>query len=129
MKENKIETLNENKGSNDNIKDIPTPFFKPISEFQKSQEQLMKNYQEKEEISPTIDLNNEIRLLEQKLNQKKYNIPFATVICLILIINIAWYLGVKFLIIPKYENYVNQNEEIKQNYDSLKRKVDALVGD
>jgi len=51
-----------------------------------------------------------------------------SVVLLVLFLNVCWFLGVKFLIEPKYEQYVEESKEIKANYDSLKRRVDAIVG-
>ena len=54
---------------------------------------------------------------------------YLGVLIVVVIVNLVWFLGVKFIIVPKYEKYVKDNQEIKENYDNLKRKVDAIVGE
>lgn len=129
IKSDSIETLEVNH-IDEGPKDIPTTFFKPIEEIQNQQETLIQSY-EKDNLGDNagIDLNAELLKLEKKLNQKRFYLPFRYTIIIVVLINIIWFLGVKFLIVPKYEDYVKQSEEIKANYDSLKRKVDAIVGD
>lgn len=112
--------------------DIPTTFFRPIKEVQNQQEELIKNYEatkNKEMNEPTIDYSSEVRTLEKKLNQKKYSMPLLGVLVIVVLVNVAWFLGVKFLIVPKYEEYVSQSEEIWENYNVLKSRVDAIVGE
>ena len=128
---------NQNSGSLNSTdekryQDIPTTFFRPIEEVQSQQEELIKNYEatkKKEMQEPTIDYSNEVRALEKKLNQKKYSMPLLGVLLLVILVNIVWFLGVKFLIVPKYEKYVSQSEEIWENYNVLKSRVDAIVGE
>ena len=56
-------------------------------------------------------------------------VSIPVVLLLIVVVNVCWFLGVRFLIVPKYEKYVEQSDEIKANYDDLKSKVDAIVGE
>lgn len=115
-----------------NSKDLPTAFFKPIEEVQKEQTELIENYNKKEEevLEKNVpDLRDEVRALEKKLNAKKFYIAPMYVLVLVVCINILWFLGVQFLIVPKYENYIKESKEIKENYDYLKRTIDAIVGD
>ena len=112
--------------------DIPTTFFRPIEEVQSQQEELIKNYEatkNKEMNEPAIDYSNEVRALEKKLNQKKYSMPLLGVLVIVILVNVAWFLGVQLLIVPKYEEYVSQSEEIWENYNVLKSRVDAIVGE
>ena len=112
--------------------DIPTTFFRPIEEVQNQQEELIKNYEatkNKEMNEPAIDYSSEVRALEKKLNQKKYSMPLLGVLVIVILVNVAWFLGVQFLIVPKYEEYVSQSEEIWENYNVLKSRVDAIVGE
>ena len=112
--------------------DIPTTFFRPIEEVQNQQEELIKNYEatkNKEMNEPAIDYSSEVRALEKKLNQKKYSMPLLGVLVIVILVNVAWFLGVQLLIVPKYEEYVNQSEEIWENYNVLKSRVDAIVGE
>lgn len=128
MKNDKIETLNMNENKS---QDIPKTFFKPIEEVQESQQELLENYQEKNElvVEQKTERQDNASILEKKLQKKNmYFSPFAVLIVVILI-NGAWVLSLKFLILPKYDNYIKQSEEIKTNYDTLKSKVDAIVGE
>lgn len=112
--------------------DIPTTFFKPIEEVQSQHEELIKNYEaikNKEMNKSVIDYSSEVRALEKKLNQKKYSMPLLGVLLIIILVNVAWFLGVQFFIVPKYEEYVSQSEEIWENYNVLKSRVDAIVGE
>lgn len=112
--------------------DIPTTFFRPIEEVQSQQEELIKNYEatkNKEMNEPAIDYSSEVRALEKKLNQKKYSMPLLGVLLIVILVNVAWVLGVQLLIVPKYEEYVNQSKEIWENYNVLKSRVDAIVGE
>lgn len=112
--------------------DIPTTFFRPIEEVQNQQEELIKNYEatkNKEMNEPAIDYSSEVRALEKKLNQKKYSMPLLGVLVIVILVNVAWFLGVQLLIAPKYEEYVSQSEEIWENYNVLKSRVDAIVGE
>lgn len=112
--------------------DIPTTFFRPIEEVQSQQEELIKNYEatkNKEMNEPEIDYSSEVRALEKKLNQKKYSMPLLGVLVIVILVNVAWLLGVQLLIVPKYEEYVSQSEEIWENYNVLKSRVDAIVGE
>ena len=124
----KIETLDAQK----NIQDIPTSTFRPISDVAHQQEALLENYEEQHRAKEGLqipDLSDDVKRLEKKLEAKKYTISIPIVIGIVLIINLCWFLGVKFLIVPKYEEYVKQSDEIKANYDDLKSKVDAIVGE
>jgi len=129
----KIETL-ESSSVIEQPQDIPTPSFKSINDVQQHQEQLMKQYQEvktpvvSEEQSP-LDLSSTVAQLEAKLKKKKYSMPFSFVVILVVLVNIGWYASIKLIIEPKYEEYVSQSEEIKKNYDVLKSRVDAIVGE
>ena len=78
---------------------------------------------------PEIDYSSEVRALEKKLNQKKYSMPLLGVLVIVILVNVAWFLGVQLLIVPKYEEYVSQSEEIWENYNVLKSRVDAIVGE
>ena len=112
--------------------DIPTTFFRPIEEVQSQQEELIKNYEatkNKEMNEPEIDYSSEVRALEKKLNQKKYSMPLLGVLVIVILVNVVWFLGVQLLIVPKYEEYVSQSEEIWENYNVLKSRVDAIVGE
>ena len=112
--------------------DIPTTFFRPIEEVQNQQEELIKNYEatkNKEMNEPAIDYSSEVRALEKKLNQKKYSMPLLGVLVIVILVNVVWFLGVQLLIVPKYEEYVSQSEEIWENYNVLKSRVDAIVGE
>ena len=112
--------------------DIPTTFFRPIEEVQNQQEELIKNYEatkNKEMNEPEIDYSSEVRALEKKLNQKKYSMPLLGVLVIVILVNVVWFLGVQLLIVPKYEEYVSQSEEIWENYNVLKSRVDAIVGE
>ncbi len=112
--------------------DIPKTYFKPIEQVQDQRNDLLYQYHlEQGNIAiPNVpDLTNEVKELEKKLQKKKLNMPPGVVLVLVVVINLVWFLGVRFLIVPKYEEYVKQSEEIKETYDDLKRKVDALVGE
>ena len=124
----KIETLD----MNEPIKDLPTSKFKSILDVEKQQEEMLNAYERqhvKEEDVKIPDLSNDVRILEQKLKAKQHSVPIYLVVILVIGINLAWFLGVKFLIVPKYEEYVKQNEEIKADYEELKSQVDAIVGE
>ena len=124
----KIETLD----MNESIKDLPTSKFKSILDVEKQQEEMLNAYERqhvKEEDVKIPDLSNDVRILEQKLKAKQHSVPIYLVVILVIGINLAWFLGVKFLIVPKYEEYVKQNEEIKADYEELKSQVDAIVGE
>ena len=124
----KIETLD----MNEPIKDLPTSKFKSILDVEKQQEEMLNDYERqhvKKEDVKIPDLSNDVRILEQKLKAKQHSVPIYLVVILVIGINLAWFLGVKFLIVPKYEEYVKQNEEIKADYEELKSQVDAIVGE
>ena len=124
----KIETLD----MNESIKDLPTSKFKSILDVEKQQEEMLNDYERqhvKKEDVKIPDLSNDVRILEQKLKAKQHSVPIYLVVILVIVINLAWFLGVKFLIVPKYEEYVKQNEEIKSDYEELKSQVDAIVGE
>lgn len=124
----KIETLD----MNEPIKDLPTSKFKSILDVEKQQEEMLNDYERqhvKKEDVKIPDLSNDVRILEQKLKAKQHSVPIYLVVILVIVINLAWFLGVKFLIVPKYEEYVKQNEEIKADYEELKSQVDAIVGE
>lgn len=124
----KIETLD----MNEPIKDLPTSKFKSILDVEKQQEEMLNAYERqhvKEEDVKIPDLSNDVRILEQKLKAKQHSVPIYLVVILVIGINLAWFLGVKFLIVPKYEEYVKQNEEIKADYEELKSQVDAIAGE
>ena len=124
----KIETLD----MNEPIKDLPTSKFKSILDVEKQQEEMLNAYERqhvKEEDVKIPDLSNDVRILEQKLKAKQHSVSIYLVVILVIGINLAWFLGVKFLIVPKYEEYVKQNEEIKADYEELKSQVDAIVGE
>ena len=123
-----IETLN----MNDSVKDLPTSKFKSILDVEKQQEELLKNYepQKSKEVEVKIpDLTNDVRILEKKLQAKKHSVSISIVIVLILVVNILWIVGVHFLITPKYEKCVTQNEEISRENQELKEQIDSLVAD
>lgn len=124
---NKIGTIEDAS----NIKDIPTAFFKPITEVQTQQTEMLENYhKEKGDIAETNipDLTEEVRKLERKLKSKKFSMPIYIFLIIVVMINVCWFVGVKFLIVPKYENYINEHKIIKNDYDYLKKTIDALVG-
>ena len=124
----KIETLD----MNESIKNLPTSKFKSILDVEKQQEEMLNDYERqhvKKEDVKIPDLSNDVRILEQKLKAKQHSVPIYLVVILVIVINLAWFLGVKFLIVPKYEEYVKQNEEIKADYEELKSQVDAIVGE
>ena len=124
----KIETLD----MNESIKDLPTSKFKSILDVEKQQEEMLNDYERqhvKKEDVKIPDLSNDVRILEQKLKAKQHSVPIYLVVILVIVINLAWFLGVKFLIVPKYEEYVKQNEEIKADYEELKSQLDAIVGE
>ena len=124
----KIETLD----MNEPIKDLPTSKFKSILDVEKQQEEMLNDYERqhvKKEDVKIPDLSNDVRILEQKLKAKQHSVSIYLVVILVIVINLAWFLGVKFLIVPKYEEYVKQNEEIKADYEELKSQVDAIVGE
>lgn len=129
-----IEVLDEQKKEEyvNKSEDIPTAFFKPIVEVQAHQNEMLENYkkqQEEKEVKSDIpDLSNEVRMLEKKLAKTKFSMPLIYVLLIVIVVNLCWFFAVKFLIVPKYEDYVKQNAEIKENYDTLKRKVEAIVG-
>lgn len=124
-----IETLETSKNNQDNsnIKDIPTTFFRPIQEVHNQQTELLNQYHGNENNS-VPDLSEEVRILEKKLKSKKNSMSFVSVLFLVILINLCWICSLHFLIIPKYDKYVKQSDEIKENYDILKRRVDAIVG-
>lgn len=111
--------------------DIPTSFFKPIKEVKEQQEELIANYNKENNINPdnTALLEREIESLKKALKRKQQGMSYLGVLIVVVIVNLVWFLGVKFIIVPKYEKYVKDNQEIKENYDNLKRKVDAIVGE
>ena len=124
----KIETLD----MNEPIKDLPTSKFKSILDVEKQQEEMLNDYERqhvKKEDVKIPDLSNDVRILEQKLKAKQHSVSIYLVVILVIGINLAWFLGVKFLIVPKYEEYVKQNEEIKADYEELKSQLDAIVGE
>lgn len=111
--------------------DIPTSFFKPIKEVKEQQEELIANYNKENNINPdnTALLEREIESLKKALKRKQQGMSYLGVLIVVVVVNLVWFLGVKFIIVPKYEKYVKDNQEIKENYDNLKRKVDAIVGE
>ncbi len=111
--------------------DIPTSFFKPIKEVKEQQEELIANYNKENNINTdnTALLEREIESLKKALKRKQQGMSYLGVLIVVVIVNLVWFLGVKFIIVPKYEKYVKDNQEIKENYDNLKRKVDAIVGE
>ena len=124
----KIETLD----MNESIKNLPTSKFKSILDVEKQQEEMLNDYERqhvKKEDVKIPDLSNDVRILEQKLKAKQHSVSIYLVVILVIVINLAWFLGVKFLIVLKYEEYVKQNEEIKSDYEELKSQVDAIVGE
>ena len=115
-----------------NIQDIPQTFFKPIEQVQNQQQELIQNYNESQgnvARASVPDLSEEVEDLERRLAKKKFMMPISLVVLIVIIINVMWFLGVEFLIKPKYEEYVKVSDEIKENYDELKRKVDAIIGE
>lgn len=125
--ENTIETLN----INEEIKDLPKSKFRSILEINKQQEEMLNAYNKEHNNSDIKipDLSNDVRILEKKLAAKKNSVSIKIVVLIIIIINVLWILGLKFLILPKYEDCVKQNNEIKENYEELKSKVNVLVGE
>ena len=111
--------------------DIPTSFFKPIKEVKEQQEELIANYNKENNINTdnTALLEREIESLKKALKRKQQGMSYLGVLIVVVVVNLVWFLGVKFVIVPKYEKYVKDNQEIKENYDNLKRKVDAIVGE
>ena len=130
MEQNKntIETLEEQP----KMTDIPTTSFRPIEEIKEEQENILKSYEEQQHKKSDVtipDLSGDVRKLEHELAKKKNMVSIPVVLLLIVVVNVCWFLGVRFLIVPKYEKYVEQSDEIKANYDDLKSKVDAIVGE
>ena len=111
--------------------DIPTSFFKPIKEVKEQQEELIANYNKENNINTdnTALLERKIESLKKALKRKQQGMSYLGVLIVVVVVNLVWFLGVKFIIVPKYEKYVKDNQEIKENYDNLKRKVDAIVGE
>ena len=111
--------------------DIPTSFFKPIKEVKEQQEELIANYNKENNINTdnTALLEREIESLKKALKRKQQGMSYLGVLIVVVVVNLVWFLGVKFIIVPKYEKYVKDNQEIKENYDNLKHKVDAIVGE
>ena len=126
---NNVETLED--PSQKNIKDIPKTFFRPIEEVQERQEEIMNNYESQKSVQEerVPDLSGEVRRLEKKLNQKKLMMPFSLVLVIVILINIIWFLGVRFVIVPKYEEFTKVSDDLKKDYEDLKRKVNAIVGE
>ncbi len=117
--EKSIETLNVN----EEVKDLPKSKFRSILDINKQQEEMLNNYNklhQKEDYVKIPDLSNDVRILEKKLAAKKNSVPFKIVILIIILINILWILGIKFLLMPKYEECVKQNNEFKENYEEFK---------
>ena len=130
MEQNKntIETLEEQP----KMTDIPTTSFRPIEEIKEEQGKILKSYEEQQHKKSDVtipDLSGDVRKLEHELVKKKNMVSIPVVLLLIVVVNVCWFLGVRFLIVPKYEKYVEQSDEIKANYDDLKSKVDAIVGE
>jgi len=75
------------------------------------------------------ELQKENRELKQKLQERSIALALPAVIILVILINLGWFFGVRFLITPKYEESVRLNKEMKEEYESLKRKVNAIVGE
>lgn len=112
--------------------DIPKTFFKPIEEVKEQQSELLKNYEQannNNNNNQTTELEKEVRALEYKLRHQRKSLSYLQVFIIVIIINILWIIGVSVIIVPKYEKYVKESNEIKQNYDDLKSKVDAIVGE
>ena len=108
--------------------DIPKIFFKPIEEVKEQQSELLKNYEQaNNNTRETTELEKEVRALEYKLRHQRKSLSYFQVFIIVIIINILWIIGVSVIIVPKYEKYVKESNEIKQNYDDLKSKVDAIV--
>lgn len=124
---NNVETLED--PSQKNIKDIPRTFFRPIEEVQEKQEQIINNYEPPVQKERVPDLSDEVSRLEKKLNQKRLMMPFSLVLMIVILINIIWFLGVRFVIVPKYEEFTKVSDDLKKDYEDLKRKVNAIVGE
>ena len=124
---NNVETLED--PSQKNIKDIPRTFFRPIEEVQEKQEQIINNYEPPVQKERVPDLSDEVSRLEKKLNQKRLMMPFSLVLVIVILINIIWFLGVRFVIVPKYEEFTKVSDDLKKDYEDLKRKVNAIVGE
>ena len=124
---NNVETLED--PSQKNIKDIPRTFFRPIEEVQEKQEQIINSYEPPVQKERVPDLSDEVSRLEKKLNQKRLMMPFSLVLVIVILINIIWFLGVRFVIVPKYEEFTKVSDDLKKDYEDLKRKVNAIVGE
>ena len=110
--------------------DIPKTFFKPIEEVKVQQSELLKNYEQaNNNTKENSELEKEVRALEYKLRHQSKSLSYLQVFIIVIIINVLWIIGVSVFIVPKYEKYVKESNEIKQNYDDLKSKVDAIVGE
>ncbi len=110
--------------------DIPKTFFKPIEEVKEQQSELLKNYEQaNNNTKENSELEKEVRALEYKLRHQSKSLSYLQVFIIVIIINVLWIIGVSVFIVPKYEKYVKESNEIKQNYDDLKSKVDAIVGE
>ncbi len=82
----------------------------------------------KEENERIYGLQKEVAILNEKLKKSRISISLPFFFLFFVIINAAWFLGVRFYIVPKYEEQVKISEQIKKEYDTLKRKIDAIVG-
>lgn len=75
------------------------------------------------------ELQKENNELKKKLKDRSMAISIPAVLILIILINLGWFLGVKLIIYPKFEESLELNESMKEEYQSLKRKVNAIVGE
>ena len=98
-------------------------------EVQEKQEQIINNYEPPVQKERVPDLSDEVSRLEKKLNQKRLMMPFSLVLVIVILINIIWFLGVRFVIVPKYEEFTKVSDDLKKDYEDLKRKVNAIVGE
>lgn len=75
------------------------------------------------------ELQKENNELKKKLKDRSMAISIPAVLILVILINLGWFLGVKLIIYPKFEESLELNESMKEEYQSLKRKVNAIVGE
>lgn len=75
------------------------------------------------------ELKKENNELKKKLKDRSMAISIPAVLILVILINLGWFLGVKLIIYPKFEESLELNESMKEEYQSLKRKVNAIVGE
>ncbi len=105
----------------------------PVSDPQQVADHLMDpSFQmqqvSKEEGTKIYELEKEVATLNQKLKERTVALSLPAVFILVVVINIGWYIGVKFLIQPKYESSIEISEKLQEEYANVKRKVDAIVG-